>query len=316
VSDTLFLLLLIFQGIIHRDMKPANIFASKDGKEVLIGDFGLSKQLQEMAGEHLKPRLTNVEAAYSNGDNHVAESTDLALSPVKKKPGKSEEMFVSPSPEQNGASDLSNIEPAGSTAIIPADHRAVAPKLATQAHHFHTQEPLTAGIGTATYAAPEQVRSKSYGTAVDIFSLGLIFLELVCCFETEHERLDWFNRLRTRRCVPTFLQQHYPQVASTILSCTHPSPSERPCAPELAEMYKQHSPSSETSLSMDVQLLQSQLKVKDRQLAEKDEIIKAMRIEMEKMKMKLSHVGAHDVPGDDQVVVEDAATFEEEDGET
>ncbi|EEC42765.1 predicted protein, partial [Phaeodactylum tricornutum CCAP 1055/1] len=36
------------------------------------------------------------------------------------------------------------------------------------------RDPLTAGVGTASYAAPEQVSSGSYGKEADIFSLGLI----------------------------------------------------------------------------------------------------------------------------------------------
>ncbi|GKY91859.1 hypothetical protein MPSEU_000157500 [Mayamaea pseudoterrestris] len=93
-------------------------------------------------------------------------------------------------------------------------------------------DPLTAGVGTASYAAPEQVASRAYGTAADIFSLGLILLELLCSFTTEHERLMTFSDCRHRRVVPNELEA-YPLAAETILRCTDPDASKRPRAKEL-----------------------------------------------------------------------------------
>ena len=94
------------------------------------------------------------------------------------------------------------------------------------------QDPLTAGVGTASYAAPEQVVSRDYGTAADIFSLGLILLELLCCFSTEHERLQTFYDCRHRRKLPGEFDE-YPVVAQTVLACTEPKPERRPGAADL-----------------------------------------------------------------------------------
>jgi len=98
----------------------------------------------------------------------------------------------------------------------------------------HWQDPLTAGVGTASYAAPEQVASRDYGTGVDIFSLGLILLELLCCFSTEHERLQTFHNCRHRRKLPEEFEA-YPVVANTILACTEPRAEKRPSASDLKE---------------------------------------------------------------------------------
>jgi serine/threonine protein kinase len=58
-------------------------------------------------------------------------------------------------------------------------------------HRVHkgnnSRDPLTAGIGTASYAAPEQLKSRMYGPEADVFSMGLILLELFCSFGTEHK---------------------------------------------------------------------------------------------------------------------------------
>ena len=93
-------------------------------------------------------------------------------------------------------------------------------------------DPQTAGVGTASYASPEQVTSRSYGKEADIFSLGLILLELLCCFSTEHERLQTFHDCRYRRDLPDAIKQ-IPALANTILQCTDKCPGNRPTADSL-----------------------------------------------------------------------------------
>jgi len=55
------------------------------------------------------------------------------------------------------------------------------------------KDPLTAGVGTASYASPEQVTSKTYDVRADIFSLGLILLELACGFGTNTNGIKYFR---------------------------------------------------------------------------------------------------------------------------
>ena len=76
------------------------------------------------------------------------------------------------------------------------------------------REPLTAGVGTASYAAPEQVASQRYGAEADVFSMGLILLELLCSFGTEHERFHTFADCRHKRKLPGKLEEAYPDLAS------------------------------------------------------------------------------------------------------
>jgi len=45
-------------------------------------------------------------------------------------------------------------------------------------------------VGTQTYMSPEQLLQKPYNHKVDIFSMGLIFLELLMPFSTQMERLN------------------------------------------------------------------------------------------------------------------------------
>lgn len=139
------------------------------------------------------------------------------------------------------------------------------------------------GIGTASYAAPEQVDSRHYGAAVDIFSLGLILLELVCSFDTEHERLDHFQKCRNQR-IPQWIHEHYPDVSSTILACTRPKARDRPTAADLADLAKVTSPRA----LVEVHLLKGQLREKEKELAEKDKMIMEMQQEMARMKASMN----------------------------
>jgi len=51
-------------------------------------------------------------------------------------------------------------------------------------------DQLTDQVGTQTYMSPEQLAQQSYNHKVDIYSLGLIFLELCVCFSTQMERVQ------------------------------------------------------------------------------------------------------------------------------
>lgn len=265
-------------GIIHRDLKPANIFASRDGHVIKIGDFGLSKQLlsvnQGVASQPTSP--TKVSPSSPSGHEHWNDAKMGAIVPRKQQ-------------------------------FSTQKNQTLAPFYST----MPTIDPLTAGIGTQSYAAPEQLQSQSYTTAADIFSVGLIFLELVCCFETEHERLHNFHECRNGT-IPSWVSEQNPKVAQMILACTRSNPRHRPSAKnllvELSCVRKSQresrdsttSPEEETlaqSLTQDLKgelhqdLLRHSLEKRDEELAqhkkvlaEKDRMIETLRLEMERMK--------------------------------
>lgn len=94
--------------------------------------------------------------------------------------------------------------------------------------HIHT-----AGVGTASYASPEQTTSKTYGTAADIFSLGLVLLELFSNFTSEHERAKAFHDCRHDRELSPWMKRYYPEVSALILACTQTDWSRRPSASDI-----------------------------------------------------------------------------------
>lgn len=150
-------------------------------------------------------------------------------------------------------------------------------------YRANVAHPHTVGIGTASYASPEQVKSRNYGVTADMFSLGLILLELVSCFETEHERLHNFQECRNQR-LARWIQENYPEIGSMILACTRDDPDQRPSAKSLLEEVSRIlSPTP----YKEAHILQRQLAEKEEQLKEKDKIIENLRLEMKKMKAHL-----------------------------
>lgn len=62
----------------------------------------------------------------------------------------------------------------------------------------------TQGAGTHLYMSPEQLLKKQYNLKVDIYSLGVIFFELLVPFTTEMERRCTLENLRKHQYPPDF----------------------------------------------------------------------------------------------------------------
>ncbi|XP_043567314.1 eukaryotic translation initiation factor 2-alpha kinase 1 [Chiloscyllium plagiosum] len=143
------------RGVMHRDLKPRNIFLHGPDYHVRIGDFG------------------------------------LACSDIITK-----------------ASDQS-----------PA-----ATKLADLKH--------TSGVGTCLYASPEQLRGSSYDFKSDMYSVGIILMELFQPFGTAMERIKMLTALRESHISEDFAQ-HWPVHAKYVKMLTSRIASCRPSADEM-----------------------------------------------------------------------------------
>lgn len=155
-------------------------------------------------------------------------------------------------------------------------------------------EAHTVGIGTASYASPEQVTSSTYGPPADIFSMGLILLELVSTIDSLHERARVFGDSR-RGVLPDRLREDLPDIASLVADCTHDSPAKRPTARMLQESielclrkYYDSLPGSTLSSQKSIDKLRMKLKEREdevtrlrRMLVEKDEIINNYKRQLE-----------------------------------
>ncbi|KAL3317417.1 hypothetical protein Ciccas_003923 [Cichlidogyrus casuarinus] len=66
----------------------------------------------------------------------------------------------------------------------------------------------TDNVGTLLYMSPEQEKSQPYDHHVDIFSLGLIFLELMIPFKTTMERICCLTKAKKQELPPEFKERH------------------------------------------------------------------------------------------------------------
>ncbi|CAK9829144.1 Eukaryotic translation initiation factor 2-alpha kinase 3 [Anthophora retusa] len=85
----------------------------------------------------------------------------------------------------------------------------------------------TAYVGTHLYMSPEQINGQGYNYKVDIYSLGIIFFELLIPFVTEMERI--INLINLRKSVfPKNFSNDYPAEYNLLNMMLDENPSKRP----------------------------------------------------------------------------------------
>ncbi|XP_064179005.1 eukaryotic translation initiation factor 2-alpha kinase 1 isoform X1 [Anguilla rostrata] len=92
----------------------------------------------------------------------------------------------------------------------------------------------TTGVGTFVYASPEQLEGSHYDSKSDMYSVGMVALELFQPFGTEMERVQRLGELRQGK-VPEALSERWPELAKYICLLTSPDPSLRPSAAQLLQ---------------------------------------------------------------------------------
>ncbi|NXY29725.1 E2AK1 kinase, partial [Pomatorhinus ruficollis] len=92
----------------------------------------------------------------------------------------------------------------------------------------------TSGVGTCLYASPEQLQGSHYDFKSDMYSMGVILLELFQPFGTEMERTEVLTRLRTGQ-IPHAFHKQWPTQAKYVKLLTSPRAAERPTAPQLRD---------------------------------------------------------------------------------
>ena len=108
--------------------------------------------------------------------------------------------------------------------------------------------PLTTDIGTTIYAAPEQIKKviqdgeylKSgkktllgYNQKTDMYSLGIIFFELLSVFKTQMERHIKIMDLKNGKGISPEMEKRFPQECKIIRKLTQKNPKKRISLSEL-----------------------------------------------------------------------------------
>ncbi|XP_010184453.1 PREDICTED: eukaryotic translation initiation factor 2-alpha kinase 1 [Mesitornis unicolor] len=92
----------------------------------------------------------------------------------------------------------------------------------------------TSGVGTCLYASPEQLQGSHYDFKSDMYSMGVILLELFQPFGTEMERTKVLTHLRNGQIPHTFSKK-WPIQAKYVKLLTSQRSTERPTAAQLRE---------------------------------------------------------------------------------
>lgn len=158
--------------------------------------------------------------------------------------------------------------------------------------HNHSDCPLEGGqIGTPLYAAPEQLRGRCNPKS-DMFSLGLVLIELVTIFSTEMERIDILTKVRSGYLPPSIPFDLVPIVKDltaakpdlrptasqliTRLERLIAKPSVSPEKPRLVSLSEDSDDSAISQNEFDVSLMQLKdevIKDKDREINELKEML-------------------------------------------
>ncbi|GFO07070.1 eukaryotic translation initiation factor 2-alpha kinase 3-like [Plakobranchus ocellatus] len=119
-------------------------------------------------------------------------------------------------------------------------------------------EKHTAEVGTTLYMSPEQIANKPYDLKVDIFSMGLIFLELWVPFSTQMERIQTLKAAK-KQCLPERFIKELPDESGLVSKMTCKDPGKRPVTDEILDH----------SLFQDIAFLRSDHRARKRTISEK-----------------------------------------------
>ena len=231
------------KGIIHRDLKPANIFLTPretssewcctgccpssmchcpsckgscgPGFVVSVGDFGLSTFINSSSDCHSFETWESDDPQSSPPSPcMVPRHSHVPNGPRCVNPGiGSKKLALARCPQDELAQSL--------------------PKPPRRSFNPLKCEKHTTGVGTLSYASPEQLKRGRYNTKTDIFSLGLILYQLFMpCFSTVMERMVHFEQIRSG-VIPSVFAWNYPRHAELIKACVSYDPIKRPSAADI-----------------------------------------------------------------------------------
>jgi len=187
--------------IVHRDVKPGNIFLKPPE------NIQLSKPEPYFAGTLVKPN------EHAGVKSITGKRTFPSISTCVVKLG------------DFGLSKFCNVrtmDEASQTPIIIDGNKT---------------ESITSNVGTRLYAAPEIFDGSEYGVKVDIYSLGILFFELLNPpFATMHERMIALSGLRNKKVPDEIRQKFGAKIAEMLERMVDRNPDTRASVQELLEM--------------------------------------------------------------------------------
>lgn len=109
-----------------------------------------------------------------------------------------------------------------------------SPSSSTRQHRSYSGGDNTAGVGTFLYASPEQNAGRAYNATTDIYSLGMVLVEMsMASFDTHMERYHVLTQARQRTFPVQWKVHDRPEVLALLHQLLSPVPSDRPSAADV-----------------------------------------------------------------------------------
>ncbi|KAI8143516.1 kinase-like domain-containing protein [Fennellomyces sp. T-0311] len=283
------------QGVIHRDLKPTNIFLSMPSS---LNDHPYRKCSQ--SGRRGRSRANSLASMSSSGPSQSPHDHSFSFDSVLTANGLRECMWNEPWSPKIGDFGLAAATdtqvdyspnamtslpapPSSDSAVSSASSSSSSSSCQQQMHvprrRPSIQRTRTSGVGTRTYASPEQLARKpnAYDEKVDIYSLGIIFFELYKPFSTAMERAEEIECLKNG-VFPNGFVERYPKESALILWMMDPNPDCRPTAAQLLDFELFTNDSADDVIFAS---LQSELQAKSLALDKKTKEMAALHAKME-----------------------------------
>jgi len=131
----------------------------------------------------------------------------------------------------------------------------------------------TRGVGTIPYASPEQISHGDYTVSADIYSLGIILLELYSVFNTGSERIQVISNLKNLGKLPALITSQFPKEMHLVRLMTAANPKDRPTTQEILKhpdfrlLARTSTSMNKEQLEQEVAELKLMLRIREEQLS-------------------------------------------------